>query len=150
VILTALREGSKEQRASRSTPHPIPNERICSVSAGQGDLRNRVALVTGGGTGLGRTCALALAARGAAVAVNYARSREAAEETAGEIIAAGARAIAVRADIGDPAAVTSMVGEIEQALGPVELLVANAGITEYVPFAGQSQEGCRSEGSGAS
>lgn len=98
------------------------------------DLNGRVALVTGAATGLGRACALELASRGAAVAVNYARSRDAAEATADEIRAAGGRAQAVQADVADAAAVEAMSGEVERSLGPVELLVANAGVTEYVPF----------------
>jgi 3-oxoacyl-[acyl-carrier protein] reductase len=97
-------------------------------------LDGRVALVTGGGTGLGRACALELAACGAAVAVNYARSRDAAEATADEIRAAGGRSLAAQADVADPAAVRDIVAEVERSLGPVDLLVANAGITEYVPI----------------
>jgi 3-oxoacyl-[acyl-carrier protein] reductase len=98
------------------------------------ELEGRVALVTGGGTGLGRACALELARRGAAVAVNYARSADAAKSTADEIRAGGGRAVAVQADVADPAAVDAMAAEVERSLGPSDLLVANAGITEYVPF----------------
>jgi 3-oxoacyl-[acyl-carrier protein] reductase len=94
----------------------------------------RVALVTGGGTGLGRAISLRLAGEGAAVAVNYASSRAAAEETAAQIEADNGEAVSVQADVSDPEAVTRMLGEVQHALGPVDVLVANAGITEYVPF----------------
>lgn len=98
-------------------------------------FRGRVALVTGGGTGLGRAISLRLASEGAAVAVNYASSRAAAEETAALIEADNGEAVAVQADVSDPDAVTRMLGEVQRALGRVDVLVANAGITEYVPFA---------------
>jgi 3-oxoacyl-[acyl-carrier protein] reductase len=94
-----------------------------------------VALVTGGGTGLGRAVAGRLAAEGAAVAVNYARSRDEAEAVAEEISAAGGRALAVRADVAVADDVSAMVEEIERGLGPIDVLVANAGTTSYVPYA---------------
>jgi 3-oxoacyl-[acyl-carrier protein] reductase len=97
-------------------------------------FRGRVALVTGGGTGLGRAVSLSLAGEGAAVAVNYSSSRAAAEETVAEIETDNGEAVAVQADVSDPEAVTRMLGEVERALGPVDVLVANAGTTEYVPF----------------
>ena len=98
-------------------------------------IDGRVALVTGGGTGLGRRIALGLVEQGALVAVNYSRSREAAEQVVGEIEDGGGRSIAVRADVTDAVAVASMVASVEEALGPVDILVNNAGITQYVPFA---------------
>jgi 3-oxoacyl-[acyl-carrier protein] reductase len=103
------------------------------------DLRGRVALVTGGGTGLGKAVATRLAAAGAQVAVNYAHSREEAEATAAELEAAGGRAIAVQGDVSDPEAVAAMTSEVERSLGPVDVLVASAGTTAYVPF-GQLDE----------
>ncbi len=105
------------------------------MAGGERDLEGRVALVTGGGTGLGKACALALAERGVSVAVNYARSREEAEGVAREIGAGGGRALAVQADVADGAGVKEMVAEVERMLGPVEVLVANAGVTELIPFA---------------
>lgn len=98
------------------------------------DLEGRVALVTGGGTGLGRATAVGLAEWGVLVAVNYSRSREAAEAVAGEIVAAGGTSLAVQADVSNGAAVASMVQAIEKELGSVDILVNNAGITRYVPF----------------
>ena len=108
-------------------------------AAGRSDLSGRVALVTGGGTGLGRAVALKLAATGAVVAVNYSRSRDEALATAAEIEAAGGRAITMQADVSDPDAVAAMIREVERALGPVEVLIANAGITQYVPFSDLQQ-----------
>lgn len=83
----------------------------------------RVALVTGGSGGIGTATAAALAADGHRVAVGYARNREAAEKAA-----AGLGGMAVHIDVGDPAAVDAAFTEVEQTLGPVEVLVNNAGI----------------------
>ena len=98
------------------------------------DLDGRVALVTGGGTGLGRATSLELAGAGASVAVNYSRSRQEAERVARQIIDRGGTALAVQADITDGSAVSSMVASVEERLGPVDVLVNNAGITRYIPF----------------
>jgi NAD(P)-dependent dehydrogenase (short-subunit alcohol dehydrogenase family) len=94
----------------------------------------RVAVVTGGGSGLGRAVALKLAEQGAAVGVDYVRSEQGAEEVVAEIEAAGGRALAVQADVSDPEAMIAMSHAVEDLLGPVELLVASAAVTEYVPF----------------
>jgi 3-oxoacyl-[acyl-carrier protein] reductase len=92
------------------------------------DLTRRVALVTGGSRGIGRAIALALADAGANVAVNYRERVDNAHAVAEAIRAAGRRAIAVGADVSDSAAVTHMVNQIATELGPVDVLVNNAGI----------------------
>lgn len=91
-------------------------------------LSGRVALVTGGSGGIGRVIAARLAADGAAVAVAYGRSAGPAEQAAGEIVAAGGQAVAVPADLRDPAAPGALADAVEQALGPVDVLVSNAGL----------------------
>jgi 3-oxoacyl-[acyl-carrier protein] reductase len=98
-------------------------------------LAGRVALVTGASRGIGRAVALALAQDGAAVAVNYRRAVNEAEQLRAEIELAGGRAIAVRADVAVAAEVSALVAEVEQRLGPVAILVNNAGITRPEPFA---------------
>src|SRR6266404_2119680 len=90
--------------------------------------RNQVAVVTGGARGLGRATARLLAQRGAAVCVNYAVHADAAEALVAEIATAGERAIAVAADVADSAAVEAMVARTEAELGPVTILVNNAGV----------------------
>ena len=92
------------------------------------DWRNQVAVVTGGARGIGRATARLLAQRGAAVCVNYAARADAAEALVAEITAAGGRAIAVAADVADAAAVAAMVARTESKLGPVTILVNNAGM----------------------
>jgi NAD(P)-dependent dehydrogenase (short-subunit alcohol dehydrogenase family) len=91
------------------------------------DLTGQVAIVTGGGRGIGRAIAIGLASAGASVAV-VARSEDEITETASHIAQAGGRAIAFPADVSDPEAVQRMFGEVERALGPVDLLVNDAGL----------------------
>lgn len=98
---------------------------------GNGTLRGQVAVVTGGGRGIGRAIARALAEVGAAVAV-VARSESDLAETVALIAAAGGRAVALTADVTDQAAVERMVQETERHLGPVDVLVNNAGSAETI------------------
>lgn len=92
------------------------------------DLRNRVALVTGGSRGIGRAIAVSLADAGAAVAVNYREKQAEAEAVVAAIKAKGGKAVALRADVSQAAEVARMMAEVERALGPVDVLVNNAGV----------------------
>jgi enoyl-[acyl-carrier protein] reductase III len=89
-------------------------------------LAGKVAVVTGGGRGIGRAVVLELARRGADVVVNYLRNGDAAGATAQEAAALGVRARAVRAHVGDPEKVALMFQEVEHAFGRVDILVNNA------------------------
>ncbi len=89
---------------------------------------DQVALVTGGARGIGRAAVKLFASHGVAVAINYSSKPDLAEALAEEIRAAGGRAIAVGADVADEAAVNAAVARTETALGPVSILVNNAGI----------------------
>jgi 3-oxoacyl-[acyl-carrier protein] reductase len=100
-----------------------------------GSLSAKVAVVTGGSRGIGRAIATALAGDGAAVVVNYAARPEAATETVRTIRAAGGRAESVRADIADPASAAKLFAAAEQAFGPVDILVCNAGVAAVMPLA---------------
>jgi 2-hydroxycyclohexanecarboxyl-CoA dehydrogenase len=96
-------------------------------------LAQRIALVSGGGGGIGRAISLALAADGRAVAAADLRP-EAAAQTVAAIEAAGGRGLAVELDVTDGASVAAAVERTATALGPVEVLVNNAGWDELVPF----------------
>jgi 3-oxoacyl-[acyl-carrier protein] reductase len=98
----------------------------------EGRFDGKVALVTGGGTGIGRAVSIALAAEGAAVAVNYSRSRGDAEETASEIASRGRRAVTVACDIADDRCVTEMIAGVTRDLGRLDILVNNAGTTQFI------------------
>lgn len=95
-------------------------------------LAGRTALVTGGAKGIGRACCLRLAEAGADVAVNYLTSEEPARETAERVRQAGVRAHLVRADVTSPDEVAAMVCEVSDEMGPIELLVNNAGVFHFV------------------
>lgn len=91
-------------------------------------MNGKIALVTGGSRGIGRAIALQLAKDGCDVAVLYAGRREAADQTVSLLEAAGARALAIQCDVSDGEAAAAAVGEVEKTLGPIAILVNNAGI----------------------
>jgi 3-oxoacyl-[acyl-carrier protein] reductase len=93
------------------------------------DLSGHVALVTGGSRGIGRAVALALAQRGADVAVTYVQQVAAAEETALGVRALGVRCHVVQCDVAEGESVVAMVGSVSAAVGAPDIVVNNAGIT---------------------
>ena len=92
------------------------------------DLSHRVALVTGASRGIGRAVALALAEAGADLAVNYRERAQDADAVVATVRATGRRAVAVGADVSDSGAVAALIRSVEASLGPVDVLVNNAGI----------------------
>ena len=98
-----------------------------------GRLTGKVALVTGGGTGIGKATSLRFAREGANVAVNFSLSEADAADTVSEIQGLGSEGISVRADISNDTSVRSMVQEVVNTMGRLDILVNNAGITELVP-----------------
>lgn len=98
-----------------------------------GLFAGRTALVTGGGRGIGRAVCRMLASEGARVAVNYQRRADAAEETVQQVANSAEKAIAVQADVSNADDVQRMVDTVRSELGPVDLLVNNAGIAESKP-----------------
>ena len=91
-------------------------------------LTGRVAVVTGGSRGIGRAIAVALAARGASVAICYRQREDAARETDALIRQAGGRSLAVACDVRDDGAVEQFFSRVASDLGPVDILVNNAGV----------------------
>ena len=96
------------------------------------ELTGRTALVTGGSRGLGRACCKLLAEAGANVAVNFQKNADAAAETVALVNTAGATGLAVQADVAEQNDVEEMVATVTEQLGPIDLLVNNAGVFDFV------------------
>jgi 3-oxoacyl-[acyl-carrier protein] reductase len=97
-------------------------------------LTGRVAIVTGASKGIGAQIARALAAAGAAVVVNYAGSRDGAENVVSEIKAAGGNALAVQADVAKAQDAQRLVAQTVKAFGAPDILVNNAGVYQFAPL----------------
>ena len=91
------------------------------------DLKGRIALVTGGGRGIGRACAVALASAGADIAVNYRTGADEAGDVKALVENLGCRCVIVRADVSVSADVRRMIESVEDGLGGISILVNNAG-----------------------
>ncbi len=100
---------------------------LTSTSKGLG---GKAAVITGASRGIGRATAIRLADEGAAVAINYRANAEAAESLVASLTARGVRAVAIQADVSDPARTGELMDKAAEALGGVDILVSNAGI-EY-------------------
>jgi 3-oxoacyl-[acyl-carrier protein] reductase len=97
-------------------------------------LSGKVALVTGGSRGIGRSIVLALAKVGVKVAVNHRAGEEESNETVEAVRALRGKAIAARADVTQPEEVDALVAAVEHDLGPIDILVNNAGIAKPLPL----------------
>lgn len=96
------------------------------------EVAGKAAVITGGGTGVGRATALELARRGCAVLINYSRSKDEAEQTAADVAALGVRGLAVQADVTDDAACLRMMETAVREFGRLDILVNNAGVTSFI------------------
>jgi len=101
-----------------------------------GKLAGQVALVTGASKGIGAQIARELAAAGAAVVVNYSSSKAGADQVVSDIKKAGGQAVAVQANVAQPAEVSRLVADAVKAFGRLDILVNNAGIYEFAPLEG--------------
>lgn len=109
----------------------------------EANLKDRVAVVTGASLGIGRATALALARRGAAVAVNYRSSKAAAQEVVDEIAQAGGKAIMVQADVADLSAMEMLVSRTVEAFGRLDIAVSNAAYSDRELFVEAEMDGFR-------
>ncbi|WP_445494194.1 SDR family NAD(P)-dependent oxidoreductase [Photorhabdus sp. SF281] len=98
------------------------------------EFQGKTAIVTGGGTGIGRAISIMLAQQGAAVAVIYSQSKLEAQETTESIIRDGGQAIAIKADVADESAVQTMINTVAEKFNGIDYLINNAGITKQLQF----------------
>src|SRR5258705_11474212 len=99
-----------------------------------GKLTGQVAVVTGASKGIGAGIAKHLAAEGAAVVVNYASSKEGADQVVDEITKGGGKAIAIQADVAKKKDIERLFAEAKKAFGRLDILVNNAGICQFAPL----------------
>src|SRR5262249_18764682 len=95
-------------------------------------LAGKIALITGGGTGIGRAISLSFADEGATVVINYSKSESDAAKTSREVQASGGQSSIVKADVSSDIQVRNMVSQVLEKWGRVDILVKNAGFTRFI------------------
>jgi len=105
-----------------------------------GELKGKVAIVTGASKGIGAGIAKGLAAAGASVVVNYASSKEGADRVVAEITSKGGKAVAVQGDVAKEADVKRLFAETQKAFGTLDVLVNNAGVYQFAPLESVTEE----------
>lgn len=108
-------------------------------------LKDKVVLVTGASKGIGRGIALEMASQGAQVVVNYASSKEEAEEVVNLIKGNGGKAVAIQANVSKSAEVAQLFEQVEEKLGTIDVLVNNAGVYQFAPLEAITEEEYRRE-----
>ena len=98
-------------------------------------LAGKVALITGGGTGIGRAISLLFAREGATVVVNYSKSEAESLETASEVQKLGRQSSTIRTDVSSDSQVRHMMSQVKDKFGRIDILVNNAGFTRFIDFA---------------
>lgn len=113
------------------TIYPIPSKMVIPIPTAS--LEGKVALITGGGRGIGRGCALELGKRGASVVVNYVSSKEPAEEvcTLIEGFGNGAKAISIQADVTKVSEIDRLFAEAKEAFGKIDIVMSNSGTESW-------------------
>ena len=104
------------------------------------ELTGKVAIVTGASKGIGAAIAKGLGAAGAAVAVNYASSKDGADKVVAEIVKVGGKAIAVGGSVAKAAEIDSLFAETKKAFGKIDILVNNAGVYAFAPLEAITEE----------
>src|ERR1700682_600259 len=105
-----------------------------------GKLKNKVAVVTGASKGIGAAIAIALAAEGASVVVNYASSKSGADKVVAAITAAGGKAVAVGGDVSKAAEAQGLIAAAIKNYGRLDILVNNSGVYEFSPIESVSED----------
>src|SRR5271155_527940 len=103
-------------------------------------LAGKVAIVTGASKGIGASVAKHLAGEGASVVVNYASSKEGADKVVAEISKNGGKAIAVQANVAKQSEIQHLFAEAKKAFGKLDILINNAGVYEFSPLEGVTEE----------
>ncbi len=103
-------------------------------------LTGKIAVVTGASKGIGAGIAKELAAQGATVVVNYASSKQGAEKTVAEIVAAGGKAVAIGGSVAVAAEIETLFASVKQQFGKVDILVNNAGVYSFSPLESITEE----------
>ena len=103
-------------------------------------MEQKNALVTGAGRGIGRAIALELGAQGYAVGVNYLHSKAGAQAVCDAICASGGRAVLLQADVGNCAQLEGMFEQFFREIGPIDLMINNAGLSKFYPFLEVTEE----------